>query len=43
VLRIRDPDTGAAVLVDDLTIGTPGGQVANVFSTIAVDTAEIFM
>jgi hypothetical protein len=37
--RIRDPDTGAAVLVDDLTIGTPGGSIANVFPTIAIDTA----
>src|ERR1700730_4064422 len=37
--RIRDPDTGAAVLVDNLTIGTPGGSVNNVFPTIAIDTA----
>jgi hypothetical protein len=36
--RIRDPDTGAAVIVDNLTIGSPGGSVANVFPTIAVDT-----
>ena len=37
--RIRDPDTGAAVLVDNLTIGSPGVGIANVFPTIAVDTA----
>jgi hypothetical protein len=37
--RIRDPDTGAAVLVDNLTIGTPGTGIANVFPTIAIDTA----
>jgi hypothetical protein len=37
--RIRDPDTGAPVIVDNLTIGTPGTGIANVFPTIAVDTA----
>ena len=36
VFRIRDPDTGAAVIVDDLSIGSPGG-IANVFPVIAVD------
>ena len=39
VLRIRDPDTGAAVVVDDVTIGTPGGGVATVFPVMAVDVA----
>jgi hypothetical protein len=36
-LRIRDPDTGANPVVDDLTIGTPGGPVANVFPVMAID------
>lgn len=37
--RIRDPDNGSPVTVDDLTIGTPGGPVATVFPVMAVDTA----
>jgi hypothetical protein len=36
VFRIRDPDTGAPVIIDNLTVGSGG---ANVFPTIAVDTA----
>jgi hypothetical protein len=37
VLRVRDPDTGGAVIVDDLFIATPGGSVATVFPVMAVD------
>ncbi|HJT82001.1 MAG TPA: hypothetical protein VJ719_12455, partial [Chthoniobacterales bacterium] len=39
VLRIRDPDTGGAIIQDDLVIGTPGGTVSKVFPVMAVDVA----
>ena len=42
--RIRDPDNGSAVSVDDLTIGTPGGSVATVFPVMAVGrTGELYV
>jgi hypothetical protein len=44
MFRIRDPDTGAAVIVDNVTIGTPGGGIANVFPVMAVGrTGELYV
>lgn len=44
LFRIRDPDTGANPTVDNLTIGTPGGAVANVFPVMAVGrTGELYV
>jgi hypothetical protein len=37
MFRIRDPDTGAPVIVDDIIIGTPGGAVSTVFPVMAID------
>lgn len=39
MLRIQDPDTGANPTIVDLTIGAPGGAIANVFPVPALDNA----
>jgi hypothetical protein len=39
IMRIRDPDTGGAIIQDDLTVGSPGGSVSTVFPVMAIDVA----
>jgi hypothetical protein len=41
MFRIRDPDTGAPVIVDNIVIGSPGGAtpVNKVFPVMAIDVA----
>jgi hypothetical protein len=37
VFRVTDLNDGSPFIVDDLTVGTPGGSVANVFPVLSID------